>query len=510
MENLNEQLQHAGQAYKKLEEDIKGDGEITTLRAAANIVTTPVHGGRQKLKLSAPVTYDGTPGTLKGFLIQVKNYQNFHHRDFTNETEKVVHAATYLRGKALKWFKLIQEEYLKCETLDECTTETRDIYANFKGFEDTLRSLFQDPDEKRQAERDLAQLKQTKSAKDYSANFRQLSVQLDLTEETKIFMFYQGLKDEVKDEIIKIDRPDDFLQYAELAIKIDNRLFERRKERGEKRQNPNSGRKYQWQPQHQFNNQRNDNRPRNNWNNPRQSTAYSHHSRPIDLSVIQRNDKKNDSWKKDRQCYNCQKIGHLAYECRSPKKERFQPTTCFDDNCHIHSSSKEHAGWYPQKPQERSGYDTTNVPKRTLAAGYRSNSKIERKTIERLDSMNDNEELEQDNQRRLSLLYQRQLGALDAHIERRQHAQGDPARIRQINQELEEQVESETTKNTPNDSETPRDVARQHAQLEVAFEVASVDDTSSGEDSDEEIQWYHCYRDQCRVHYIKKDEAWKK
>nr|XP_036576525.1 reverse transcriptase domain protein [Colletotrichum truncatum]KAF6783282.1 reverse transcriptase domain protein [Colletotrichum truncatum] len=68
----------------KLEEDIKGDanlrkiqelqGEITTLRAAANIVTTPVHGGRQKLKLSAPVTYDGTPGTLKGFLIQVKNY----------------------------------------------------------------------------------------------------------------------------------------------------------------------------------------------------------------------------------------------------------------------------------------------------------------------------------------------------------------------------------------------------------------------------------------------------
>nr|XP_036588019.1 uncharacterized protein CTRU02_02031 [Colletotrichum truncatum]KAF6799160.1 hypothetical protein CTRU02_02031 [Colletotrichum truncatum] len=107
-------------------------------------------------------------------------------------------------------------------------------------------------------------------------------------------------------------------------------------------------------------------------------------------------------------------------------------------------------------------------------------------------------------------MWQRQLGALDAHIERRQHAQGDPARIRQINQELEEQVESETTKNTPNDSETPRDVARQHAQLEVAFEVASVNDTSSGEDSDEEIQWYHCYQDQRRVHYIKKDEAWKK
>ncbi|KAL0943516.1 uncharacterized protein CTRU02_201403 [Colletotrichum truncatum] len=28
MENLNEQLQHAGQAYKKLEEDIKGDANL--------------------------------------------------------------------------------------------------------------------------------------------------------------------------------------------------------------------------------------------------------------------------------------------------------------------------------------------------------------------------------------------------------------------------------------------------------------------------------------------------
>ncbi|KAK2730370.1 gag protein [Colletotrichum kahawae] len=43
-------------------------------------------------------------------------------------------------------------------------------------------------------------------------------------------MFYQGLKDEVKDEIIKVDQPEDFLQYAELAIKIDNQLFERQKE----------------------------------------------------------------------------------------------------------------------------------------------------------------------------------------------------------------------------------------------------------------------------------------
>ncbi|KAH9237265.1 hypothetical protein K456DRAFT_1720970 [Colletotrichum gloeosporioides 23] len=88
------------ETYEKLRNRVKkGDEDIAKIQgmnlAAANIVTTPA-GGRQKLKLSPPMTYDGTPGYLKGFLIQVKNYQNFHHGDFTNQTEKVVHAATYL------------------------------------------------------------------------------------------------------------------------------------------------------------------------------------------------------------------------------------------------------------------------------------------------------------------------------------------------------------------------------------------------------------------------------
>ncbi|KAH0429695.1 hypothetical protein CcaCcLH18_08238 [Colletotrichum camelliae] len=227
---LQEAFQQVTQQAAKLE------SENQTLQAAANIITTPLHGGRQKLKLSAPITYNGTPGTLKGFLIQ--------------------------------------EEYLKCETLDKYTTETRDIYANFQGFEDALRLLFQDPNEKRQAEQDLSQLQQTKSTKDYSTNFRQLSVQLDLTKETKIFMFYQGLKDEVKDEIIKVDRPDNFLQ------------------------------------------------PHNNWNNTQQSTSYGQHSGPMDLSATTKNDGKKP-W--NPKCYNCEKMGYIAKDYRQPKKLSWKP-----------------------------------------------------------------------------------------------------------------------------------------------------------------------------------------
>ena len=43
--------------------------------------------------------------------------------------------------------------------------------------------------------------------------------------------FYQGLKDDVKDELIKQNRPKDFADYVAMAVRIDNRLFERRMEK---------------------------------------------------------------------------------------------------------------------------------------------------------------------------------------------------------------------------------------------------------------------------------------
>ncbi|TEA10074.1 hypothetical protein C8034_v010610 [Colletotrichum sidae] len=72
--------------------------------------------------------------------------------------------------------------------------------------------------------------------------FRRIYARLNYTDNTKIFMFYQGLKEDVKDELIKQDRPSDFITYAKLAIKIDNQLFKCRYEKGEQRrpQQPNS------------------------------------------------------------------------------------------------------------------------------------------------------------------------------------------------------------------------------------------------------------------------------
>ncbi|KAG6158705.1 hypothetical protein E4U37_005250 [Claviceps purpurea] len=47
-------------------------------------------------------------------------------------------------------------------------------------------------------------------------------------------LFYDGLREDVKDEIAKEDRPDTFDEFVSKVIKIDNRLYARRLERGGK------------------------------------------------------------------------------------------------------------------------------------------------------------------------------------------------------------------------------------------------------------------------------------
>jgi len=79
-----------------------------------------------------------------------------------------------------------------------------------------------------------------------------------------------------------------------------------------------------------------------------------------------------------RKCYNCDKLKHLARTCKKPQRKRKEVaamdksivhnalswTACYDDMCWTHMSSKDGAGWYPQKLKKgRNGYDTTGQSK---------------------------------------------------------------------------------------------------------------------------------------------------
>lgn len=149
--------------------------------------------------------------------------------------------ATCLKGEALIWFEPMWQNYLEYRKEDR-EKKVQAIFAGgFPAFEKAIKAALGDLDEERIVERQLMSLKQTGSASVYTVKFRQMSSTLDWDDEPLIVAFYSGLKSEVKDKIVKMDRPKEFADYVALVVHIDNRLY--------KQQLEQKG-QYQLQPHH--------------------------------------------------------------------------------------------------------------------------------------------------------------------------------------------------------------------------------------------------------------------
>jgi hypothetical protein len=224
LQEQQRQLQHLMQelAHQRQQLDALIHENVSLRASQLSTSATITSRPSTEPKVSPPPYFDGTkPSECRPFLSHCRVNFRTQPSCFDTEEKKVNYVIGHLRGPA---FRMV-EPYLD----DSRTTPV--WLTSFTDLADHLNSSFGVVDEKGNAERQLTTLEQTGSASSYYTRFASLANLLEWDDAALCSQFYRGLKPTVKDEISKVDRPTALDKLKDLAIRIDNRLFERQQER---------------------------------------------------------------------------------------------------------------------------------------------------------------------------------------------------------------------------------------------------------------------------------------
>ena len=201
--------------------------EITTNTTPKwNAPTTTIAPAKQP-KVQTPDLFYGDRKKLRGFLTQLDIYFTLRPNEFSTDIQRIYFAASYLRGAAANWM----EPYLRKLSTGTTIDNLVPLLDTYQQFLQEINKTFGDINETATAERELQRLKQTKSCSLYTTEFRRITSHLSWNEEALIFTYYQGLKDYIKDELSKDERPHTLSDLIEKAVRLDDRIFERKVEK---------------------------------------------------------------------------------------------------------------------------------------------------------------------------------------------------------------------------------------------------------------------------------------
>ena len=122
----------------------------------------------------------------------------FALEEIKDDQRQVLMAVSYMRGEAQRWIRPRLQRALS----DRNASKDR-LFENFDNFKTEIKSIYGLSNEQQVAIRNIQYITQKTSAAQYTAKFKEVSEKTGWDEKALITMYYRGLKENVKDELMR-------------------------------------------------------------------------------------------------------------------------------------------------------------------------------------------------------------------------------------------------------------------------------------------------------------------
>jgi hypothetical protein len=241
-------------------------------------------------------TFDGKKQKLRSWLTAA-NLQ-LVNKGVEGEEQKVRFIGGYLRGLPWDWFEAILRESDE-KPKKEWSDRTIRILGNYNEFKKALGQVFGDKNERQTAAEKLQRLQQTGSVTNYITEFQVITSSLDWDDEALEDKYMEGLKPEVRKALIYYPtEPENLEELFERTQRIDRELWGQRR-------GYNDSKSYRYPRNHGYNNR----------------NAQQSYPTDRDGDIRMKGAKVNmEKARKEKLCFNCEKPGHQARNCRRPRQ----------------------------------------------------------------------------------------------------------------------------------------------------------------------------------------------
>jgi len=107
------------------------------------------------------------------------------------------------------------------------------IFDNYKKFKNELQRAFKIVDEKWAAKRQLHILKMNKLTVKYVAEFQWITALMNWDDDTLVLQYYWELNETIKDEIVRMNWPEELQNMIDIFINIDSCQWKQQMKRTE-------------------------------------------------------------------------------------------------------------------------------------------------------------------------------------------------------------------------------------------------------------------------------------